>query len=112
MIPEPLANLLGAAVSLTLARGTIVFGAALAVTAAARKLHSEIRHLVWLGVIASFLLVPLAWLKAVCIGMSWGGFVLAKISADGRTCENVFGQSAYPEELNHLGPSCAIAYRQ
>lgn len=62
MIPEELASLLGSAASVALVRGTIVFFAALTVISLARKLPVEARHILWLGVIASFLLIPLAWL--------------------------------------------------
>lgn len=44
------------------ARGLLVFLAAYAVTALARGLSSEARHLIWLGVIGSFAVFPLAWL--------------------------------------------------
>jgi hypothetical protein len=45
-----------------LVRGMAVFLAALAVTGLVRRLCTETRHLIWLGAIASFLLIPLAWL--------------------------------------------------
>lgn len=44
-----------------LVRGTLVFCAAFLATVAAKRLPSESRHLLWLGVIAGFLLIPLAW---------------------------------------------------
>jgi beta-lactamase regulating signal transducer with metallopeptidase domain len=39
-----------------------VLAAGYAVTTLARNLSSEAKHLIWMGVIASFLLIPLAWL--------------------------------------------------
>ncbi len=63
-------HLLGALLAVTLVRGLAVFLVALAVTSLARKLAGETRHLIWLGVIASFMLTPLAWLllPAIRIG--------------------------------------------
>jgi len=58
---EPVAQLLAGLVSVTLARGIVVFAAAWTVTRFARKLPGGARHLVWLGAIASFVLIPLAW---------------------------------------------------
>jgi beta-lactamase regulating signal transducer with metallopeptidase domain len=55
-------DLLGALLAATVVRGMTVFLTALAVTVLARRWSSEARHLVWLGVIASFVLIPLAWL--------------------------------------------------
>ncbi len=55
-------HLAGALLAVTLVRGLAVFLVAWAVTRLARKLAGETRHLIWLGVIASFLLIPLAWL--------------------------------------------------
>jgi len=52
----------GALLVVTLGRGLPVFIAALAVTALVKKLSGETRHVIWLGVILSFLLIPLAWL--------------------------------------------------
>ena len=70
MICERWAQLLGAALVVTLVRGLALFLAACAVTALVRRLSSEARHLIWLGVIAAFLLIPLAWLAlpAVHVG--------------------------------------------
>jgi bla regulator protein blaR1 len=71
MIFARVLHLAGAALTVTLVRGLVVFLAALAVTSLWRKLSAESRHLVWLGVIAGFLLIPLAWLAlpAVHIGV-------------------------------------------
>jgi hypothetical protein len=41
--------------------------AAFAATTLVRRLSSEARHLIWLGVIAAFLLIPLAWLAAPAV---------------------------------------------
>ena len=67
---ERWAHLAYALVTVTLARGTVVFLLALPVTALARRLPSEARHLIWRGVILSFVLIPLAWslLPALKIG--------------------------------------------
>ena len=72
MIPEELGNLLGAAVSVAVVRGTLVFCAALVVVALARGLAPEARHLVWLGVIASFMLIPVAWLVLPAVPIASG----------------------------------------
>jgi len=64
MIPESLAQLLGAAASVTLVRGTLVFCTALAVTVLVKRLAGEIRHLVWLGVIAASFSSP--WPGSSC----------------------------------------------
>jgi len=69
MIPESVTHLIAAAASVTLVRGTLVFLAAVAVSALVKKLSGEIRHLVWLGVVASFLLIPLAWLALPSIDL-------------------------------------------
>lgn len=61
-MPDGIVNLLGAIVSVTLVRGSLVFVAACTVLALAKKLSGESRHLVWLGVTASFIFIPLAWL--------------------------------------------------
>jgi beta-lactamase regulating signal transducer with metallopeptidase domain len=53
--------LLGALLAATLVRGLAVLAAAFAVTALARKLSRESRHLVWFAAIAAFLLIPPAW---------------------------------------------------
>ncbi len=55
-------HLAGALLAVTLVRGMAVFLAALAVTGLVRRLSAETRHLIWLGVITGFLLIPLAWL--------------------------------------------------
>lgn len=62
MILERLFHLSSAVLAVTLMRGLAVLAAAYAVTALARNLSSEARHMIWLGVIGSFLLIPLAWL--------------------------------------------------
>jgi len=62
MIPEGLAHLLGAVASVAIVRGSLVFCIAYAATSFAKRLPSAARHLVWLGVIGSFVLIPLAWL--------------------------------------------------
>ncbi len=62
MIPDRLVHLLAALLAVALVRGLVVFAAAWAATAFLKRLSSETRHLIWLGVIASFLLIPLAWL--------------------------------------------------
>jgi beta-lactamase regulating signal transducer with metallopeptidase domain len=67
MILERWLNLLGAALAVTLVRGLVVFLVAFAVMGWCRKLSAEVRHLVWLGVIASFVLIPLAWLALPAI---------------------------------------------
>jgi beta-lactamase regulating signal transducer with metallopeptidase domain len=63
-------HLAGPLLLVTLGRGSAAFLAALAVVVLAKKLSSETRHLVWLGVIVGFLLIPAAWtmLPAVRIG--------------------------------------------
>jgi len=70
VILEGWLHLVGALLAVTLVRGLAVFLVALAVTSLARKLAGETRHLIWLGVIGSFLLIPLAWLllPAIRIG--------------------------------------------
>ena len=70
MIVERWLHLAGALLAVTLVRGMAVFLLALAVTTLAKKLSGETRHLIWLGVIASFVLIPLAWLlmPAIRIG--------------------------------------------
>ncbi|MBN1838136.1 MAG: hypothetical protein JW820_19925 [Spirochaetales bacterium] len=45
-----------------LGRGLLVFAAAWAVTGLARRLSSETRHLIWMGAIGSFVIIPVAWL--------------------------------------------------
>jgi len=67
----------------TLVRGTIVFLLAFAATALARKLSSEARHLIWLGVIAGFLLLPLAWLALPALRV--GGWIRLEAAAAHRT---------------------------
>lgn len=72
MIPESTVNQLSALLAVVLVRGLAVFAAAYAVTPLARSLSSETKHLICLGVIISFLLIPLAWmaLPSVRLG-SW-----------------------------------------
>lgn len=53
---------LGAALVVALVRGTLAFLLAFSATALVRKLSHETRHLIWLGVVVSFLIIPLAWL--------------------------------------------------
>lgn len=55
-------QLLGALAAVTLARGLLVFLAALAATTLVKRLSAEARHLIWLGVIAGFVLIPMGWL--------------------------------------------------
>ena len=55
-------HLAGALLAVTLVRGLAVFIAALAVTSLMRRLTSESRNVIWLGVILAFLLIPLVWL--------------------------------------------------
>ena len=55
-------NLLEGALTVSLVRGTIVFLLGFAATTLARRLSSQTRHVIWLGVVASFLLLPLSWL--------------------------------------------------
>jgi beta-lactamase regulating signal transducer with metallopeptidase domain len=62
MIYERWAQLLGAALVVALVRGLALLLAAYAVTALFKRLSGEARHLIWLGVIAGVLLIPLAWL--------------------------------------------------
>ena len=62
MILERLFHLSSAVLAVTLLRGLAVLAAGFAVTALARNLSSEIRHMIWLGVIGSFILIPLTWL--------------------------------------------------
>jgi hypothetical protein len=62
MILERLFHLSSALLAVALLRGLAVLAAGYAVTALARNLSSEARHMIWLGVIASFILIPLAWL--------------------------------------------------
>ena len=60
-------HLADALLAVTLVRGLAVFLVALAVTSLVKKLSSETRHVIWLGVIIGFLLVPLAWLELPAI---------------------------------------------
>ncbi len=62
MILERLFHLSSALLAVALLRGLAVLAAGYAVTALAKNLASEAKHLIWLGVITSFLLIPLAWL--------------------------------------------------
>jgi beta-lactamase regulating signal transducer with metallopeptidase domain len=62
MMLERLFHLSSAVLAVALLRGLAVLAAGYAVTALAKRLSSEAKHLIWLGVIASFLLIPLAWL--------------------------------------------------
>ena len=55
-------QLLGALLAASLVRGLAVLAAAFAVTALAKRLSLESRHLVWFVALAVFLLIPLAWL--------------------------------------------------
>ncbi|HSV93473.1 MAG TPA: M56 family metallopeptidase, partial [Desulfobacterales bacterium] len=55
-------QLLGALLAASLVRGLAVLAAAFAVTALAKRLSRESRHLVWFVALAVFLLIPLAWL--------------------------------------------------
>ena len=70
MIFERCLHLVGALLAVTLVRGLAVFLAAFAVMSLVKRLGSETRHVIWLGVITSFVLIPLAWLAlpAVRIG--------------------------------------------
>ena len=61
MAVDRILQLLGALLAATLVRGLAVLAAAFAVTALARKLSRESRHLVWFAAIAAFLLIPPAW---------------------------------------------------
>jgi beta-lactamase regulating signal transducer with metallopeptidase domain len=71
MTPET-AQFLGALFSVAIVRGTLIFCVAFAVTTLARKLPSEARHLIWLGVIAGFVLIPLAWLALPSLPVDLG----------------------------------------
>jgi beta-lactamase regulating signal transducer with metallopeptidase domain len=62
MMLERLFHLSSAVLAVALLRGLAVLAVGYAVTALARNMSSETRHLIWLGVIGSFLLIPLAWL--------------------------------------------------
>jgi beta-lactamase regulating signal transducer with metallopeptidase domain len=62
MIPDWL-NFMWAPLAAGLTRGTALFLFAAALTGLWKGLASEARHIVWLGVVCSFLLVPLAWLS-------------------------------------------------
>ncbi len=62
MILERLFHLSSAMLAVALMRGLAVLAAGYAVTALAKNLSSETRHMIWLGVIGSFLLIPLTWL--------------------------------------------------
>lgn len=73
MIPERIVQLLGAVVTVTFVRGSLLFVAASAATLLARRLAVEARHLVWAGVMAGFLLIPLAWL--VVPGLHIGSWI-------------------------------------
>jgi beta-lactamase regulating signal transducer with metallopeptidase domain len=70
MIFERWAHLLAAALVVTLVRGLALFVVAYALTALCRRLSSETRHLLWLGVIAAFPLIPLAWLLAPAVRLN------------------------------------------
>jgi len=72
VIVERWLHLLGAVLAVTLVRGAAVFLVALAVTGLAKRLAGETRHLIWLGVIGSFLLIPLAWLLLPTIRIAAG----------------------------------------
>jgi beta-lactamase regulating signal transducer with metallopeptidase domain len=62
MILERLFHLSSAVLMVALMRGLAVLAAGYAVTALAKNLSSETRHMIWLGVIGSFILIPLTWL--------------------------------------------------
>ena len=62
MILDRFIHVLGALLAVNLTKGLAVFLAAWMVTVVARRLSAEARHLIWLAVICSFLLLPLAWL--------------------------------------------------
>ncbi len=62
MTPDAVARSLGALAAVTLVRGALVFLGAYAAMLVARRLRAEARHLVWLAVLATLLLIPLAWL--------------------------------------------------
>ena len=62
MILERLFHLSSAVLAVTVLRGLAVLAAGYSVTALVKNLSSETRHLIWLGVIASFILIPLTWL--------------------------------------------------
>jgi beta-lactamase regulating signal transducer with metallopeptidase domain len=85
MNPERWVHLAGALAAVMLARGTVAFLAAHAVTGLAKKLSNETRHLIWLGVIASFVLIPLAWLllSALRFGprVHWRSTLLHRLAA-------------------------------
>jgi beta-lactamase regulating signal transducer with metallopeptidase domain len=76
---ERLARLLAGALTVALARGTIAFLLALGATGLARKLPSQARHLIWLGAVASFLLIPLAWLALPAVRV--GGWIRMEAAA-------------------------------
>ncbi len=65
-----LLHLLGAALVVAMARGLLPLLAAFFVTALVKRLSSEARHLIWLGVIVSFLLIPLSWLALPALRVS------------------------------------------
>jgi hypothetical protein len=79
MIPDELVHLAGALLAVALARGLAAFTAALAVTTLAKSLSSETKHLVWLSVVAGFLLIPLAWL--LLPGVRLGAWIPVEPSA-------------------------------
>jgi beta-lactamase regulating signal transducer with metallopeptidase domain len=71
MTPET-AHFLGALFSVAIVRGTLVFCAAWAVTSLAKRLSAEVLHLLWMGVIAGFVLIPLAWLALPSLPVDLG----------------------------------------
>jgi beta-lactamase regulating signal transducer with metallopeptidase domain len=62
MVPDRLVQSLGAVATVTLVRGALVFAVAFGATLLARRLPAEVRHLAWLAVLASFILIPASWL--------------------------------------------------
>jgi beta-lactamase regulating signal transducer with metallopeptidase domain len=66
-------RLLEGALAVALVRGTIVYLLAFAANSLGRKLSSQTRHLIWLGVIAAFLLLPLCWLTLPALRV--GGWI-------------------------------------
>jgi beta-lactamase regulating signal transducer with metallopeptidase domain len=72
-------SLLEGALAVALIRGAVVYLLAVAATALGMRLSSQARHLIWLGVVASFLLLPLCWLALPALRV--GGWVRPEAAA-------------------------------
>jgi beta-lactamase regulating signal transducer with metallopeptidase domain len=62
MVIDRVLQVLGALLAASLVRGLVVLAVAFTVTALAKRLSPEARHLVWFAAILAFILIPLAWI--------------------------------------------------